>query len=140
MLPFVDAGGDPGYSLSESSIFHAIVNANRPGLYQNATFRSLVKYKWRTFGWRLFVKKMMIYCIGLFLLMFLLFVRPDPETRQPQLKSSLRYQMSLVFSVLVVLESSWTLYREFNELSVLGVRRYFEEWRNYIDMTVIILS
>ena len=126
------------------SLLHAVVQSNRPSLCGNATVRTLVQYKWQTFGRVLFLKEMSLYCLGLLLLMTLLFIRHDPFrelTATELVKGDLRAKISCVVTVLVLFESLFTLSREFHEMSVLGLKSYLrEDWKNSVDFIVIILT
>jgi hypothetical protein len=156
MLPFSFAGGDPqpvpdpkrsdltttvGHT---PSLLHAIVKSNRPSLCGNATVRTLVQHKWQTFGRDLFLKETGFYCCGLLLLMALLFIRLDPFldlTASDLLRGDARAKSSFVVTVVVVLESLLTLSRECREMSVLGPKSYLrEDWKNSVDLTVILLT
>lgn len=150
MLPFPFAGGDfvgvpdPNNLTTRwntPSLLHAIVNSNRPSLCGNALVRSLVQHKWQTFGRDLFLMELVLYCWGLLLLLALLFIRVDPFrelTATDLLKGDLQSQSCFVVTIVVVLESLFTLYRECHEMSVLGLRSYLrEDWKNFVDLIVI---
>jgi hypothetical protein len=87
---------------------------------------------------------MCLYCFGLLLLMTLLFIRPDPFQELSAidlLRGDPREQSSFAVTVVVILESLLTLSRECREMSVLGVKNYFQEdWKNSVDLTVILLT
>lgn len=118
---------------------HAIVKANRPSLCENATLRTLVQYKWKTYGLKIFMAEMSIYCVGLILLMLLLFLRSDPNDQL--LLRHPRHIVVIIVSCLVLLDSLWIAKREVYEVSVIGWKSYFEDnWKNFVDLTVIILS
>jgi hypothetical protein len=157
MLPFSFAGGDPQpvHDPKRSdptnattggrvpSLLHAIVKSNRPSLCGNATVRTLVQHKWQTFGRDLFLKETGFYCWGLLLLMALLFIRLDPFlelTASDLLRGDVRAKSSFVVTVVVVLESLLTLSRECREMSVLGKSYLREDWKNSVDLTVILLT
>lgn len=143
MLPFAFAGGGPDPTRTPS-LLHTIVKSNRPILCGNATVRTLVQYKWQTFGRDFFLKEMGLYCWGLLLLMALLLIRPDPFaelTVTDLLRGDLRAKSSFVVTVFVILDSFFILFRECREMSVLGLKSYFQEsWKNSIDLTVIPLT
>lgn len=76
--------------------------------------------------------------------MTLLFIRHDPFrelTATDLMKGDLRAKVSCVVAALVVFESLFTLFREFHEMSVLGLKSYLrEDWKNSVDLTVILLT
>jgi hypothetical protein len=152
MLAFPFAGGDAVVDPSAKdptkwrtpSLLRAIVKSNRASLCGNATVRTLVQFKWQTFGEAMFMREMGFYYLGLLLLMTLLFIRPDPFqelTASDLLNGDLRDQCCFVVTVVVLLESLLTLSREIREMSVLGLKNYFrEDWKNSVDLTVILLT
>jgi hypothetical protein len=152
MLAFSFAGGDPYIYPSAKdptewrtpSVLHAIVKSNRPSLCGNATVRTLVQFKWQTFGQALFMKEMGFYCLGLLLLMTLLFIRPDPYqelTASDLLHGDLRDQSCFVVTLVAISDSFLTLCREIRQMSVLRLKNYFrEDWKNSVDLTVILLT
>ena len=152
MLVFPFTGGDPTPDPSSKdpkkwrtpSLLHSIMKSNRPSLCGNATVRTLVQFKWQTFGQALFMREMGFYCVGLLLLMTLLFIRPDPfqeMTATDLLRGDLRDQSSFAVTVVVMLDSLLTLSRECREMSVLGLKNYLrEDWKNSVDLTVIFLT
>lgn len=153
MLPFPFAGGDPvrvsdpsdpSTKWSTPSLLHAIANSSRPSLCGNAAVRILVQHKWQNFGRNLFLKELGLYCCGLLLLLILLFVRVDPFrelTATELLSEDIQAQSSFVVTVVVLLESLFTLSRECRKISVLGLKHYFrEDWKNSVDVVVILLT
>jgi hypothetical protein len=152
MLAVPFAGGDPVVDPSVKdpikwrtpSLLHAIVKSNRPSLCGNATVRTLVQFKWQTFGKAMFMREMGFYCLGLLLLMTLLFIRPDPFqelTGNHLLHGDLRDQSCFVVTVVVLLESLLALSQEIREMSVLGLKNYFrDDLKNSVDLTVILLT
>jgi hypothetical protein len=71
--------------------------------------------------------------------MILLFSRTDPSAQEESL--SIRTQVVAVVTVLVLLDSLWNCYRELSEVSRITLERYLkEDWKNYIDLIVIVLS
>jgi hypothetical protein len=158
MLPFTFAGGDPN-TVSDSthndqsqtsrkwrtpSLLHAIVKSNHPRLCGNASVRTLVQYKWQTFGQALFMRELYLYCLGLSLLMTLLLIRPDPFqelTAIDLMHGDAREQSSFAVTVVVIWESLLKLSRECHEIFALGVKNYFREnWKNSVDLAVILLT
>jgi hypothetical protein len=139
MLPFAYPGGDLTGDLSRTSLLHIIVESGNTSLCDNATLRTLVQYKWQTYGRNLFKWEAASYLCGLLLLMILLFSRTDPSAQEESL--SIRTQVVAVVTVLVLLDSLWNCYRELSEVSRITLERYLkEDWKNYIDLIVIVLS
>lgn len=125
------------------SILHTIVKSDRSSLCGNATVRTLVQYKWQTFGRYWFLREMVLYSCGLLLLMALLFVRPDPFLELEAtdlLKGDLRSKSSFVVAVVVLLESLFVVSRECREISMLGLKSYLRDWKNVVDFSIIILT
>jgi transient receptor potential cation channel subfamily A member 1 len=150
MLPFPFAGGNPKLDPNDrtkwhtSSLLHSIVKSNRTSLCGNVTVRTLVQYKWQTFGRDFFMKQMGLYCLGLLLLMTLLFIRTDPFLElnaTDLLHGELRDKATFAIALVVILESLVTLSRECHEMSVIGMKNYFQEdWKNIVDLIVILLT
>jgi hypothetical protein len=144
MLPFSFAGGVPNLIGNSPSLLHSVVKSNRPSLCGNATVRVLIQYKWQAFGRELFVKEMGYYCLGLLLLMTLLFIRSNPFdelTARELLSGSGRDKTTFVVTVVVLLGSLFTLFREYHQISVVGVKSYFlDDWKNFVDLAVILLT
>lgn len=142
MLPMIYPGGDPKNEIP--SLLQAIVNSNRPSLCDNATVRALVRYKWKTYGQKIFLGEMFYYIIGLCLLMTLLFVRTNPAeelTVYELSKGSTRQKVTVLIAVSLMVESLAIIYREWFEMRTLGLRDYFlHGWKNYVDLALIMLT
>jgi hypothetical protein len=144
MLPFAFAGSAPGSIGTSPSLLDVIVKSNRPSLCGNLTVRTLVQYKWQTFGRELFMRLMGFYCLELLLLMTLLFVRPDPLqelTANDLLHGDPRDKTSFAVTLIVLLESLFVLLRKCLDMSsVISPKNYLvENWKNSVELTVILL-
>jgi hypothetical protein len=87
---------------------------------------------------------MAYYCLGLFLLLTLLFVRTDPHeglNATGLVNGTSRQHATFAITLILLIESLVTLSREYYQASVLGIRNYFVyDWKNAIDLTLIALT
>jgi hypothetical protein len=57
------------------------------------------------------------------------------------LHGKLRDKATFAIALVVILESLVTLSRECHEMSVIGMKNYFQEdWKNIVDLIVILLT
>jgi hypothetical protein len=141
LIPFAYAGGCPGIG---NSILNAVVSSGRPSLCDNATVRTLVQFKWSSYGRHRFLKAMAYYLLGLFGLMFLLFIRTDPQeglTASALLHGDFRHKATFVATLLLLVESVFTLAHEVHQARLIGVQSYLRSDRkNYVDIAIVLLT